>query len=273
MLHVATVHFGSPDWIPVQARELDRHLGVPYRTWASLQGIDPAYGRLFDRVIEQRGRHSGKLNHLAQEIAAEADDDDLLIFLDGDAFPIADPLPLIESGLAAAPLLAVRRAENLGDPQPHPCFCVTRVGAWMALPGDWSEGHTWTGPGGAPTTDVGANLLRRLELTGTPWTQVLRSNGHDPHPLFYGLYGDAVYHHGAGFRKPFSRIEEERLGPSPRGSGLSGRIARRAWWRRMQRIARRNRAQSQAVFRRIEADDPGWLDELRGERSIAAPVA
>jgi len=108
MLHIATVHFGSPRWIPIQARELRRHLPVPFRTWTSLEGIDPSYGRHFDRVIEQSGPHADKLNHLAIEIGAEAGDDDLLMFLDGDAFPISDPMPLIESGLRNAPLLAVR---------------------------------------------------------------------------------------------------------------------------------------------------------------------
>jgi len=114
VLHIATVHFGSPRWIPIQVRELRRHLHIPYTTWTSLEGIDPSYGRHFDRVIEQSGPHADKLNHLAIEIGAEASDDDLLIFLDGDAFPIADPMPLIESGLRNAPLLA-QLANDLQD--------------------------------------------------------------------------------------------------------------------------------------------------------------
>ncbi len=52
-------------------------------------------------------------------------------------------MPLITDGLARAPLIAVRRAENNNDRQPHPCFCVTTVGAWRQLPGDWSPGYKW----------------------------------------------------------------------------------------------------------------------------------
>src|SRR5207253_9521524 len=130
------VHYGSPRWIEIQARHLRKHIPVPYTIWASLEGIDPSYSSYFDRVIEQRGTHAGKLNHLAMEIEQEASQDDLLIFLDGDAFPIADPMPLITTGLAVAPLIAVRRAENLDEPQPHPCFCATKVGTWKCLPGD-----------------------------------------------------------------------------------------------------------------------------------------
>ena len=174
MLYVATVHYRSPQWIEIQTRYLREHISVPYQVWTSLEHIDPSYAVHFDRVIEQLGPHAGKLNHLAMEISQEASDDDLLMFLDGDAFPIADPMPLITDSLARAPLIAVRRAENIDEPQPHPCFCVTTVGTWNSLPGDWSEGPTWPGPRGRRRTDVGGDLLRRLELTGTPRIELLR---------------------------------------------------------------------------------------------------
>jgi len=267
VLHIATVHFGSPRWIPIQVRELRRHLHIPYTTWTSLEGIDPSYGRHFDRVIEQSGPHADKLNHLAIEIGAEASDDDLLIFLDGDAFPIADPMPLIESGLAQAPLTAVRRAENGGDPQPHPCFCATRVGTWRSLPGDWTKGSMWRGENGEPKTDVGANLMRRLELTGTSWVPIQRSNRRNPHPLFFGVYGDAVYHHGAGFRDPISRSDTVGLRPIPSGrTPLVGTLARRLgrirWRVQARAIARRNLRLSERIFAGIERDDRAWLDQL-----------
>jgi hypothetical protein len=251
MLHVATVHFQSPRWIAIQARELQRHLTGPYRTWASLEQIDGAYGEYFDQVDDRPGSHAEKLNWLAAAIVSEADDEDLIMFLDGDAFPVADPRLLIESSLDAAPLMAVRRAENCDDPQPHPCFCVTRVATWRSLPGDWSEGFTWTGPEGGQVTDVGANLLQRLQRDGTPWTQILRSNRHDLHPVFFGVYGDVVYHHGAGFRLPLSRADVAELGPNPTPASPGAR-----------EMLARNTRLSEAMFNRIAGDDPGWLAEL-----------
>jgi hypothetical protein len=267
MLHIATVHYKTPRWIPIQTRELQRHLDIPYRTWTSLEGIDPSYGRYFDTVIEQGGNHADKLNHLAIEIAHDADDGDLLMFLDGDAFPIANPGPLIASGLREAPLMAVRRAENGNDLQPHPCFCVTHVGTWRTLPGDWTKGYLWPGIDGAPTSDVGANLLRQLDLTGTPWREVLRTNRNNPHPLFFGIYGDTIYHHGAGFRWPSARIESANVSPIPTiDLPLVGPIARRVGRvrQRAQRrsMMRRNMRQSEEMFRRIQRDDRSWLDEL-----------
>ncbi len=270
MLYVATVHYGSPDWIEIQTRYLRRHIAVPFQVWTSLERIDPSYASHFDRVFEQRGRHSDKLNHLAIEIAHEAAPEDLIMFLDGDAFPVADPLPLISEALARAPLVAVRRAENAGDQQPHPCFCVTTVATWRALPGDWSAGYTWIDPRGRAVSDVGANLLRQLELTDTPWVEVLRSNRVDLDPLFFGLYGDVVYHHGAGFRAGnFSRVHIDSAPqpqPLPRtpllrraARSLNGSRHRR--WRRA--LLDRQRDTAARLFEQIRGDGDAWLDELR----------
>jgi hypothetical protein len=269
VLYIATVHYGSPRWIEIQARYLRQHISVPYQTWSSLQLIDPAYAVHFDRVLDQAGRHSDKLNHLALEISHEASDDDLLMFLDGDAFPIADPMPLISEGLAKAPLIAVRRAENANDQQPHPCFCVTTVGAWRDLPGDWSAGYTWLDANGRQVSDVGANLLRQLELTRTPWVEVLRSNRSDLDPVFFGVYGGAIYHHGAGFRAgEFSRAHHDRgprTLPVPRVPILRPVVRRlnalkQGSWIRSTRL--HGATQSQRILDEIERGGSDWVTHL-----------
>lgn len=269
MLHIATVHHGSPRWIEIQGRYLRKHLSVPYRTWTSLQGIDPSYGAHFDRVVDQAGGHAGKLNNLAVEIAQEAADDDLLMFLDGDAFPIADPLPLILTALEQAPLVAVRREENLEDRQPHPSFCVTTVGTWRSLPGDWSAGHRWEGPDGRRPTDVGANLLRILELTGTPWVPVLRSNRIRLDPLLCAIYGETIYHHGAGFRSGGASKSHYYSAPKPLSVPdvpIVRTLAKRIDAARMQswRVRRRGPQiiESKRVYERIRRGGDGWLQEI-----------
>ncbi len=273
MLYVATVHYRSPRWIEIQRSYLRRHLSVPYQTWTSLEGIDRSYCASFDRVLQQRGPHEGKLNHLALEIGQVGEDDDLIMFLDGDAFPIADPMPVIMDGLSKAPLVAVRRAENLDDPQPHPCFCVTTVGTWRSLPGDWSLGPAWAGDQGRRVSDVGANLLRALELTETPWVPLLRTNGSKLHPVFFAIYGDIVYHHGAGFRgDALSRVDlqllkEEMSDQGSRGSALSrlrsgvagARGRRRGRMRQRASLAERNKEKSRMIFQAIERDESDWL--------------
>src|SRR5262249_16603435 len=128
-------------------------------------------------------------------------------------------------------------------------------------------GYMWDGLDGEPTTDVGANLLRRLELTGTPWTPLLRTNRHNPHPVFFAVYGDAVYHHGAGFRWPVVRVDWAGASAIPAAAlpllgPITRRIARMQKQAQYRRLARRNRRLSEEMLGLIERDDPGWLDRL-----------
>jgi hypothetical protein len=260
LLYIATAHYASPRWIEIQTSYLREHLAVPYQTWASIEAIDPSYASYFDRVLDQRGSHPGKLNHLAMEILEEASDEDLLMFLDGDAFPIADPMALITDGLSRAPLVAVRRAENVNQPQPHPCFCVTTVGSWRSLPGDWSAGPTWPGGQGWDVSDVGSLLLRKLELAGLPWVEVLRSNRKNLDPLYFAVYGDVVYHHGAGFRT-------EKVTATHRALALEANAASvpapsRASRSSERALRERLVEQSERVFQKIERGGDGWLSEF-----------
>ena len=131
---------------------------------------------------------------------------DWLIFLDSDAFPIADLRSYLEKKLTMHPLVAVRRDENLGEPQPHPCFCATTVGFWKEIGGDWSRGYAWPTPLG-PVTDIGANLLGNLRERTVDWFPMTRSNKVDLHPVLFGVYDNQIYHHGAGSRAPVMRVD------------------------------------------------------------------
>jgi hypothetical protein len=147
---------------------------------------------------------------------------------------------------------------------------VTTVGTWRSLPGDWTAGPTWIGAHGKPTSDVGGSLLRRLELSQTPWVQVLRSNRKNLDPLYFAIYGDAVYHHGAGFRagelSPAHREHAPRALPASRVPPLQAlrRLANGWRWRRWERATKRYHVrQSQLVYERIRGGGDEWLKELR----------
>jgi hypothetical protein len=261
--HIISEHHRSARWIPLQLQQLERHLSGTYRTYTCLEGVDPSFGAGFTRVVPARGSHAGKLNHLARIVLDEADDDDPIVFLDGDAFPVRNLTERIEGWLSEHPLTAVRRDENLGDLQPHPCFCVTTVGLWRSLRGDWTAGHTWVASDGKPRTDVGGNLLYALDHANIAWRPLLRTNHHDLHPVFFGVYDHAVYHHGSGFRQGLSSAVKARS-PRSRNDGQAGGIMRRLQHRQW---VRREHAHmdviSDQVFRRLSTscDDLSWLGE------------
>ena len=205
MINFATVHWNFDDWVDVQLRYIDRHTDEEHRVWSFLG----RFGRKFAKHAAKFAyasdlpirSHEWKLNLLGDLICAgDRDPEELIVFIDGDAFPIAPLTPYLRERLAAAPLIAVRRDENNGDRQPHPSFCATTVGFWREIGGDWRRGPTWRNPQGEEVTDVGASLLQILDERGVDWQPMLRTNRRDLHPLMFGVYDDVVYHHGGAFR-------------------------------------------------------------------------
>jgi hypothetical protein len=258
MIHIATVHWNTDRWVPVQIAFLRRCVKSDFRLYGWLNGVgdvplDPFYYACFEPVTS----HAVKLNLLAEIILAAGSPDDLLIFLDGDAFPIADIEPLIRQHLPAHKLLAVQRLENNGDIQPHPCFCATTVGFWRQLRGDWKEGPVWHDRAGKAVTDPGGILLRQLADRRVDWLPLLRSNKVNLHPVFFGIYADVVYHHGAGFRKGESRADIANVELKPWDHFCSkvlpgyGRRARR---HRLRKITAANDSLSEKVFQTIQQD-------------------
>ena len=208
---VATVHWNSDDWVELQVSRLRRFIPNELCLYAFMDGVSEPLTQQFDHVFyEEEFSHPQKLDFLAQRIAESASADDILLFIDGDAFPIADLEPLL-MGLETAPLIAVRRDENFGDKQPHPCFCITTVGFWQSISGTWKPGVQWMRDDGVMGSDVGGNLYGILRDNSIDWKPLLRSNTTELHPLFFGVYANCVYHHGAGFRDKLCR-RDARLG-------------------------------------------------------------
>lgn len=214
MFHVLTVHWQSDQWIDIQLRYVRRNLGVPTRLYAFLNDVPGDHAEKFDYTSREDIReHAVKLNRLAEVACARAEsEDDILVVIDGDAFPIGNLADYLDRRLSKYPLVAVQRRENLGDCQPHPCFAATTVGLWQRIKGDWSAGFSWETTAGLRKTDVGGNLLGLLAQHGIDWYPMLRSNRQNPHPLLFAIYDDIVYHHGAGFRTGVSHVERAQAG-------------------------------------------------------------
>jgi hypothetical protein len=213
MIHIITVHWQDDRWVDIQLKYLEKFINSPYKVYAFLNGLPRDHGsKYFYSSTEKIRSHPTKLNLLADMVALHSDsEDDWLIFIDGDAFPIGDIVPFARDKLKEYPLLAIQRLENCGDIQPHPCFCLTTVKFWKEIKGDWHSGYEWQDALGRQVTDVGGNLLGTLEEKKIKWLPLIRSNVRDLHELWFGIYGDLVYHHGAGFRTPMSRSDLQQI--------------------------------------------------------------
>ena len=112
MIYIATVHWHDDRWLEPQRRYLERNIEAPFRVYAQLEGIDDENGRVdvvADLELDEDlppVSHAARLNALAELIAADADDKDFLLFLDGDAFPVAPLDEFLGRTLAHYPLAA-----------------------------------------------------------------------------------------------------------------------------------------------------------------------
>ena len=262
MIHLATLHYRSAAWIDLQLDYIERYTDEPYRVWGCLDHIDRSRFARFHHA-EHRGEGiAEEFDYLAGLIAADPQTrpDDLLVFLHGDTFPIARWAGPVREMLAREPLAGIRRDENLGEPHPHACFTATTVGLWEELGLTWMPGPEWVGTDGQAVTDLGAVLWQQLADAGVGWEPILRSNARDLHPLWYGVYGGIVYHHGAAFRMPISRVDSA---PSRDDPVLLQKVRRL-------RIALGSQRLSRRLYRRLIAGDEFFRELVDGPVVAAA---
>jgi hypothetical protein len=259
MIHIATVHFKTDMWVDLQLRRLAAHLDRPYRVHAYLEGDAAAHADRFDEpLIAEKMPHWQKLDDLASRICAEADADDVLLFLDGDAFPVADLGEGLDRMLSAHQLAAIRRPENCGDLFPHPSFCATTARFWRQSEATWVAGYRVADCRGELVTDTGANLLKLLEDRQVDWLPLSRTNVRNLHPVLFGVYDDLIYHHGAGFRRTLTRVDMIEVEEEARRQSPDGEVPEELLAGLTHEHQHRNIDLTMSVYREALADDEFW---------------
>jgi hypothetical protein len=250
MINIITVHWQTAKWVDPQLRFIERNIDAPVRVFASVNGVeDPRVAGRFHFAADLPGSHPEKLNELARTVAACSSPADILIFLDGDAFPVRPLVPWLGQVLRSYPLLAIRRDENLADPQPHPSFCATTVGFWQEIGGDWRPGDTWINAAGREVADTGGRLLALLRDMGVEWLPLLRTNTYNPHAVWFGVYAHRIYHHGVGFQA--ARVERVDWSSRYERNASSGRDLRPTDERPSLGTLRSALAQDASALRRV----------------------
>lgn len=214
MIHIVTVHFRSLDWIPIQHAYINANVSQ-FKIWYFIDEVefepwpfdfDVHYKSRSEVWNEHVGKdHAIKLDKMVNELLANEPDDDVVLFLDGDSFPIAPIDKLIDEALTDNDFFAIVR-EEIGQAFPHPSFACCRLGFWRKHNLSWRL-CGW---------DTGGCLFRHFNAHNIKWKKVLRSHSLcDPEPdpeypavgvhlkLLFGVYGGFIYHHGAYFRYRF----------------------------------------------------------------------
>jgi hypothetical protein len=266
LIHIATIHWPTSRWIDIQQYYLKKNISEEFSCFAVIHVKSEQEATGFEYIKRSvSADHAKHLNHLQSEVIKSASgDDDILVFLDGDAFPVIPLDEHLKNWLEKAPLVAIQRPENDGEFLPHPGFSAARIRTWKELGACWGPSRTVSGFG----RDPGGGLYDRIEELGIGWVKLLRTNRYNLHPLFFGIYQDVLYHHGAGFREPISRIDmvkeglgEKRKSPASRISEILPNrfflpVKRRiSPFRKAEyRIILRNRVLHEEVFEQIRSD-------------------
>jgi hypothetical protein len=207
----------SYPWIDICLREIQRRSkGSEYQVlvWdntqmPALREIVRSHGaRLLphDEDIAEGGPaarlvllHARALNHLLSEVGEAFD---YVITLDTDAFPIRDGwIEELKRNLRATSLTGVWRDEMAARLEPfiHPsCLCVRRERLL-----EMDQPFSFAG-----VQDVGQRITYEVLDAGQRIMPLPRSNRRNAHFLIGGIYGDLVYHHAAGSRRPVFRLTE-----------------------------------------------------------------
>jgi len=164
-----------------------------------------------------------------------------IVMLDSDAFPVAYGWldRYVDALSDERPLAAVQRLENT-DTHSDRCFVVFSRDTWR------EHELNFTSEG---VVDAGARISEMLERKGLDWHRLNRTNLWNPHPLIAGVYDGSIYHHSAGTRAPFFRMNQS-LRPEGRDTVEF----------------RRERIMHVALTHEIHADTDRFIDRLIGRK-------
>lgn len=156
--------------------------------------------RYFDRMLERS--HPGALDHMVRKVSAQFD---YIVTLDNDSFPVRDDWldVLVSECERGAAVSGVYRDEMA--PAVHPFIhvsglCVGRSDL-RALDVSFGRNLQFTGEQDVERNqDVGQKITYEFIRRGRAIGPLRRSNKVNLHFLVAGIYGDVIYHHGAGGR-------------------------------------------------------------------------
>jgi hypothetical protein len=159
--------------------------------------VDHIPVRHLDRLFERS--HPAALDYLAHTLSA---DFDYIVTIDNDSFPVrGDWLDaLVGACEGGAALAGVYRDEMAPAIAPF-----IHVSGLCIRPRDLRDLNVSFGREARPEVehnqDVGQKITYELTRSGRAIAPLRRSNEVNLHFLIGGIYGDVIYHHGAGSRK------------------------------------------------------------------------
>lgn len=209
MIHVLTLHYGTTAWVDIQRRHIEKFTERDdYAVWFAKykakidQSILPKDWSIIDLDSSYVGKneHYLQMNWIYQHVKNNINDDDIVVFMDSDAFPCSrEWAPYLNTVLEKEDSVVVLHMyENRGTQHPdayHPypdlCFFACKKKTIEKYKLEWQLNGK-PNPGFHMKDLIIKNNLLVYELK--------RSNIFDAHKVMFGVYGEIIYHQAAGSR-------------------------------------------------------------------------
>jgi hypothetical protein len=206
MINIVTIHHTDSKFIDLQSKYIKKFTKPDYKIFAGVYNCKNDYTTKYHWQTDLVGvgkDHHVRMNFLADKVLSEANDDEYIVFMDGDAFPFNDWVNKSKKLVDTYKLIAVQRNE-IGDTFPHPIFLMTTVGFWRKNKLNWSFSYKNKR---FPTS--GPALECWLSDNDISWKPINKTNNILLHSFFFAIY-DFIYHHGASFREPITSVDYKR---------------------------------------------------------------
>ncbi len=247
MIHILTIHY-KDKWVDIQKKQLEKFIDEDYKVYTRLGENHDKHNDKFDGALDGAGHWTESMKLLLDFIHKNAKSDDKVLLLDSDAFPIKPISSFLNEKLKDYPFVSCQEPEHEIDNTrkiPHPMFMLFE--AKHILEGDLEDYLNRIIDDGTGTWWGG--VISWLHRNGYEYYPIERSNKINLHPLYFGVYGDIIYHHWAGSRKMITRPDRRRATKS--GEDIDT-------------IAEENHKISESVFEQIESQIDTFMDYLMG---------
>jgi hypothetical protein len=262
-VHITSTHYGNPFWIDIQLKQLKKHLKVPYKTYMVHANMPEGYGDYTNdfNVLFSDSRskfHNVDSHKLALPIIQkELQPNDIVIKIDSDAFFINDIDEAFLDRVDREKFIALkepRHESNLEHDTAHPVFYAFKGEYLKVLNKDASKDGGLMEAMCTIQVDGASNwwggVDKWLRKTIGKWGVIERTNVTNLHSLYFGIYGDLIYHNWAGSR--IMRTREDRRRAKLEGVPLDD-------------IIKRNEELNKLVIKEIGSDVDGLINKLKSK--------
>lgn len=210
MIHIITTHYRTNIWMNLQRGYLAKYTSEPYTVWCGLYKTEIPSDFLYPQfpcpgienweffaIDDLKDSHFEQVNLLAENLIPNIGDDDIILFLDCDAFPCVEGWDIkVKKYLQDHDVVGVYRKEDVGinadyDNIPHLCFFATTKKTWVESRLLWALDN-YQNP------QVG--MKKKIEAASLKVKKLHRTNLFDAHRVCFGIYGDLIYHHSCAVR-------------------------------------------------------------------------